>query len=636
VILDLLYLGALATWSAFVGRLLLRRLAPHVDASADALALALPLGLGVLALGVLFLGWVRVLSPVALVLLLLCPIVAGFARFHLFARQAFARGRAFAAGLEHRNFNTSMWAFASLAAIVLGATLVMALTPVTDGDALCYHLQVPKVFLRSHGLVYDPDLHETIYPLLTELLFGVALALRGPVACRLVSWLLGVALALIVTALARPILGRGARWAGLAALLVPAISNGMSAPLNDVALASFCNAGLLALVHWIARPTPGAVVLCATLAGMAVGVKYPAMVWVALLGVVVLLQSLRGASALMAGGGRWWVQPLLFGVVVLLVGGPWYLRAYRATGNPVFPFYKQVFGGAGLDEVLEPAKRPLEVTTLNLATALGPMSLDPDRFDSVSHQLGPLFLMAVPALFLWRAPGRLLALAGFAWVFFTLCLTQRQSMRFLLAAVGPWSIAVVWVWQRAARSRTFRARACTVIMSLVFVFEAGIPCARLRRVASVVTGEEQADRFLARCEPTFLLGRWIAENLPDDAHVIGQDHRGYYIPRPYTMELAHRRRTGLGARGESPVAIVETLRARGFTHLLLCPPVPEDAVEFDATLGRLLEPWIRSQRPVFRAELADGNGVARRYSLYRLESSAASTAQAGSGGEPTS
>ena len=50
------------------------------------------------------------------------------------------------------------------------------------------------------------------------------------------------------------------------------------------------------------------------------------------------------------------------------------------------------------------------------------------------------------------------------------------------------------------------------------------------------------------------------------------------------MELAHRRRTGLGKNGESAKEVVEGLRAAGFTHLLLCPPVPENAVEFDPTL----------------------------------------------------
>ena len=57
-------------------------------------------------------------------------------------------------------------------------------------------------------------------------------------ACRLIQWLLGLAFAANVAALARPVLGDRARWASAVALLVPAVSNGMGAPLNDVALAA--------------------------------------------------------------------------------------------------------------------------------------------------------------------------------------------------------------------------------------------------------------------------------------------------------------------------------------------------------------------------------------------------------------
>ena len=87
---------------------------------------------------------------------------------------------------------------------------------------------------------------------------------------------------------------------------------------------------------------------------------------------------------------------------MLAVGSPWYLRALWYTGNPVYPFFRHVFGGAGLDEVLDPIKRPMAVTVVNLLTALGPLSLQPDRFDSFSHQFGPVFLLFLPALLLER------------------------------------------------------------------------------------------------------------------------------------------------------------------------------------------------------------------------------------------
>ena len=81
--------------------------------------------------------------------------------------------------------------------------------------------------------------------------------------------------------------------------------------------------------------------------------------------------------------------------------------------------------------------------------------------------------------------------------------------------------------------------------------EAGLAMARGRHVLGLVRGARigriapVAARADLRRGP---MGR--ADTCPATARLIGQDHRGFYIPRPYTMELAHRRRTGLGRRGE--------------------------------------------------------------------------------------
>ncbi len=500
----------------------------------------------------------------------------------------------------------------------LVGTLMTALQPVTDGDALCYHLQVPKIFLQQHRAIYDPDLHETVYPLVAEMLDALALSVRGPVACRLVTWIFGLSFAASTTALARPLLGSRARWAGAVVLLAPAVSNGMGAPLNDVVLAACANAALLALVRWWERPTFGGSVLIGLLAGVAVGVKYPALVWSALLGMAMVGRAIEigrrdeGRSSKMI-----WGQVLAFGITTVMIGGWWYVRAYLATGNPVHPFFREVFG-TGIDDVLDPIKRPLAVTPWNLLIALGPITLDPDRFDSLSHQFGPVFLLVLPTgLVLLRAPRRLWAIVAFGWGFLTLCMTQRQSMRFVLAALGPLSVGVAWCaaeWSRRGRSGGVIAG----LLVLILLGESALAVARARHGWPVLIGRESTEDYLARREPTFEVGRWIDAHLPESVRLIGQDHRGYYIPRPYVMELAHRRRTGLGQGGETDREIVGYLQQQGFTHLLLCPPEPETAVEFDPTLSRRLDHWLKSHRPIYERALADGDGVVRRYTIYEL------------------
>jgi hypothetical protein len=515
-----------------------------------------------------------------------------------------------------------------LALIVgLAGSLISALGPVTEGDALCYHLQVAKVFLANGSAGFDPDLHETAYPMGVEMVFLTALAARGPEACRLVSWLYGLVLAGAATGLARPVLGPRARWAGTLTLLVPAVSNGMGAALNDVALAAVGAAATLAWFGWVdeggANPR-GRLLLAGTLAGLAAGIKYPALVLMGLLGLatVGVVLARRGGARRAAAAG------MMFGLAALVAGGAWYARAYHLTGNPVHPFFRATFGGSGLDEVLDPIKRPLAVTPWNLLTALGPITLDPDRFDSVAHQFGPAFLLFLPGLALLRPPGRVAWLAALGWAFLTICLTRRQSMRFVLIAVAPMAVAVAWLAVAWLNRATRPGRVVAWLILAVALFEGSIAAGRARQSLPIVLGRESRLHALTRVEPTWTVGRWVDAHLPRDARLIGQDHRGFYVPRPYTMEMAHRRRTGLGSRGESADDIARVLRDRGFTHLLMAEPVPENAVEHDPTLARRLAPWLDDGRlPLYREALTDGDGVTRRYAIFALDDPAARTSR---------
>ena len=609
---DLGFVAAMAVVAAGLGSRVLDPLRARPDHPVDAWGLAAALGLGLLALLTLGLAAVGGLTEGGIALLGLVALgIGGWPGGRVSVAAVRAIGRKV-------NDDAGWWGWVVDGAWLAGlaGTLVTALMPVTDGDALCYHLQVPKVFLLAHGATFEPDLHETIYPLANEMLYALALAARGPVACRLVEWLLGLVFGLIVTALARPTLGDGrARWAGTIALLCPAVSTGMGAPLNDVALAAFGNAAILGWTRWRDRPSIGAAGLAGALLGLAVGVKYPALV---LGGVLALSFVLFGGQdcAIKRRIGH----ALVFGLVAFLVGGAWYYRAYAATGNPVFPFYRNLFGGAGIDEVLDPIKRPMTVRPWNVLTALIPMTLDPARFDSFAHQFGPVFLLFLPPLLWMRPPRSVWQVVAIGYAFLTLCVTQRQSMRFVLIAVGPMSVGVAWLasgW--VDRRRESRAsRGLILLLAGCLILESGLALVRGRHGWRVVAGLESTETFLARREPTFVVGRWIDANLPADARLIGQDHRGFYLPRPYAMELAHRRRTGLGTRGESAEAIIDELRAGGFTHLLLCPPEPEDAVEFDPTLGRLLAGWLQDHPPLYRQSLGDGDGVIRRYEIYNL------------------
>ena len=345
--IDLLFAGFLALIGLGTGKRILDRFGQTPEHPLDAIALALPLGMGLMALGTL----ARRRDGLAE------PDSASRSCWQCgwnwaCARQSGSSGNWAADSRSCREIGTDRpraGSWPSAWDLALLGTALVAIGPVTDGDALCYHLQVPKEFLMHGSVGFDPDLHETVYPLVTELLYLPALEFRGPGACRWIQWVLGLVLFANVTALARPSLGRRAWWAGTIVLLAPAISNGMSAPLNDVALAAFGTAAIFAWTRMLERPSlrRGGGRGRLRRAGDRREVPGPGPLRPpdGRDGVPESCQTSEGDTTRRS----WLAMAAVYAAAAILVGGWWYLRAYLHTGNPVYPFFRHVVrrGGAG-------------------------------------------------------------------------------------------------------------------------------------------------------------------------------------------------------------------------------------------------------------------------------------------------
>ena len=500
--------------------------------------------------------------------------------------------------------------------------------PVTDGDALCYHLEVAKRIAQNGSVTFDPDLHETAYPLLVESLQAAALLLRGPVATRAMSFLFGLSLSASAILLAVPMAGhRNAIWAGVILLTVPIVNCGMIAPLNDVPLAAFCASSLVVLgQNRLQRGQQ--VVICGLFCGLACGVKFPGIVWSAVMGLVLCQPFWKIQFKHSMKIHKLLAWPSLFVAILIASGSFWYVRAAVLTGNPVHPYFKQTFGGHGLDEVLEDARKtPLE-HVWNIATAPVRLSLNPSGFDSFSHQIGPIFLATIPLGFLSRMPRYWYHLLAIGWIEMAICLTQRQSPRFYIATLAPWSAAAAVVgakWCDSGRVMTaLKTRSVIIAISgCLILLNLGFNMARVRHSAMILTGFVSPSEFLIQQEPTAKLAKWVDVNLPPGARLVGQDHRGFYWPRSFTMEKAHRRRTGLLRNTNEPEIVISRLLEAGFTHVVMAEPEPMDAVEFDPDLSIALQSWLASHTPLLDETIQEPDGYQRRYRIYQLKPSRA-------------
>jgi len=512
-----------------------------------------------------------------------------------------------------------------LAGLACLGSFASAMAPPTAGDALCYHLELPKTFLADHAIRHLPYSENSTYPLLTEMWFLWGLALDGGVTAQLVHWGLGVLLGLMTVVLATPVVGRPWAWiAGALVVLVPGVNNQMTAPLNDVALALLTTAAVAAWWRVVVAGEGRRWLIVTGLAvGGALGAKYIAMLFVAALAI---------PSAWVFCRYPYRRRVLLEGVAIVAVvsasvAGPWYVRAAWHRGNPVYPFLSEVFatdpGTTEEHETLPESKSPLGRSLAGALSAPWQVTMQPERFGGRGHQLGVIWLAAVPGVLFTRRLRGLGVLAGVGLSYCLLWYLLRQNVRFLLPAVPLGAVLVVWVWIEMRRFPALPRWLAGASFAAALAAYALIPLARARGQLPVALGLESRDEYLLRHEPTWLAADVMNEWFGADAHLLSQDYRAFPFQCRVTRENVYRRRTGYDRTITDAADLSRTLRRAGFTHLLLAENLTDRGVQYDPTLTRLAEaqwstPAADSLLTLVDYRFLDSDGGLRRYRLVML------------------
>jgi 4-amino-4-deoxy-L-arabinose transferase-like glycosyltransferase len=451
-----LILGACA---AALGRRLTWRLA-YAD-SLEALFFSTSLGLGVLGSLIFLLGLLRLLYTQVMLALITAVLVVSFRVWRRLIVRLTGRLRSSWIGSRRP------W-LAFILGLVMVPTLLLALYPPTEWDTTLYHLPYAQAFSEEHRLLFLPDLRFPVFPQLNEMLFVFTFLLADDVATHFVELT-----AMFLTALGLAAWGgrissqRSGLWAAALWLGNPLVVWLGTSAYVDAGLTLFVTSALYAWTRWRATQDSHWIVLAGLFAGFAAASKYTGLFFVVLLLVQASFETVRR---------RRFKPVLAFLLAAVVACGPTYAWIVYLTGNPVFPFYSDLFGAdewntdlaedrrISIDQPLPGrAAAVLWLETKRIVTGVDDLVLVPWR--AIFHRemfdwqppLSPFYLILLPILGplgLFCRNSRWLLITSAAFGLFWLL--SLQDLRLLLPALPPMSLALASELDRLTRKHAGR------------------------------------------------------------------------------------------------------------------------------------------------------------------------------------
>jgi len=541
-------------------------------------ALALLIGFAILSDGILILGLLHILYPVAILLLL---AVAGL--FASFQWRAIVE-ETYQKIMSFRQFQFSslgmfeyiLWGVIGFLGLILP---VVALAPVRDYDALMYHLEIPRQYL-VHGMVYfDPGTWRSAYPMLTEMLFTIGIIFHAEPLTQLFSLTFFVLFLVGVYTFGRRFFDSKIALLAVGILLGnPVFPTYATTPNVDFSWASYELWSVCVFSLWLflgrTKNNTYWLILAGVLSGFTASIKYLSFPTIFIIGLLIFLKTFQLEKADL----KKIIQNLLiFGCAALVVIAPWYLKNWIWTGNP---FYPLVFGGPAWTSL----RQELYFTDYMGSFGTGRGWLDylllPINL-YLAHSLYTTISLEIVHPMLWLGFGFIFVdhwkkhdyLMIYIAISLILWAVSSQVIRFLLPVSGFLAILSALVLSRF--SRAIR-QVVTIVVVGGFVLVTALYQIWALADSSLFgyfSGKLSVSEFLQNEVYDYKTDQFIQANLqPSDRVLFLWAGQGYYCDARCWPDDDENLAIQLSINTPAPEALAHQLRLQGATHILLGRP----------------------------------------------------------------
>jgi 4-amino-4-deoxy-L-arabinose transferase-like glycosyltransferase len=597
---ELLLAGLLSALTYCVGLTISRRLSIVFASQAEEIAFSVMLGTGAVGLAVLGLGLAGLLTPLPIILLLAILTAASSKAWR---RLVELPRNIFAFAESSNSHQVIVLLFCGLLALLLTRAAVPPIMP----DEVIYHLPVTKAFVERGRVFPVMDNFSGNLPFLIHMVYAVCLLAKADIAAKLFSLVLAVATALAVYAFCVRFLNRHTGFVALFAFFASGMVVEVAVTTRiDVSLAGMLFLTTYALMVWRQTQRRGWLIASAMLGGFSLGIKYTGAIWLALLGVMFLIESLLkrdSVSEIIRNG-------VLYALIATAVASPWYIKNAIWFRNPIYPFFTGEVAEYGAGRVRYfneederkiaahyerarqeiPSVVAMQEQALRQAAALRPERRPirfweyftrPDDYNMAEPRHFPNWLFLLFPLLALAPPRRqvvwLLLLSA---SFFLISVRVTWLGRYLLPLYAP--MTVVAAYNLTALAEGLRKRwvtapllpACVVGLALAWTVRLSVEGMAEKNVFSFLSGGVSRSEYLKATRYYYQPLDFINRNLPPDARVmmIG-DQTAYDLQREHIAEggwdSVEWRRALI--RCNTLEDVHQQLKRRGITHIVYFP-----------------------------------------------------------------
>ena len=198
-----------------------------------------------------------------------------------------------------------------------------------------------------------------------------------------------------------------------------------------------------------------------------------------------------------------------------------------------------------------------------------------------------------------------------------LCLTQRQSMRFVLIAVGPLAVGVAWLAQQWWERPELPGRILVATLLLALGFESSLAVARARHGLPVVLGARTPPAISSAASRPTASGRWMAAHLPDRRGSSARTIAAIISRGPTRWSWPTDGGRGWAAAANRPGPWSTSSSGPDSPTSCSARRSPKRRSSSTRPSAGCWPPGWRQRSPLFHEEIADADGVIRRYAIYQ-------------------